>query len=106
MVHIGVDQARLIALSLQKYERLKPAYVELKRGSLAKDVALTQYKISLTAKDSIISSYARSEIIQFTLRKDAETRASQWQAKAKRRGWVVAGLTVLLGAVTYTAIAR
>lgn len=94
-VCVPVPQAREIALALARFERLKLAYAEKSRSGFAKDAALYQRQIIITAKDSIAASFERAEAIQNRLLQDANWRATDQKIKARRRGWLALGLGAL-----------
>lgn len=96
-VCLQLAQARVVAQALARFESLKQAYGEKAQAGAAKDVALDAQGRQLQAKDSVIASAYRSLSTEIVLRMNTETTAKQARAVARRRGWVVAGLTTLAG---------
>lgn len=84
-----------------RFEAIKPAYIERGKALRLKDAALAELKGALVAKDTLAASYERSLADSQRLRLYEQEQRYAWRAKARRRGWFVALLTVALGGVVY-----
>jgi hypothetical protein len=105
-VGYGANQDKIIALSLKKFEALKPLYrqqkhrsdsLEAANGGLHRTIAFQ--KAALRDADGII---VRKE----ALYQDADGKARVWQAKAKSRFWLIVGETALIVGGLFVAIGR
>lgn len=100
------SQARLIAQALQRFEKMKPAYVKLLdankswRAAHARDSALSVLDARMANWYKV--SYQEEQ----QLRQDSNSKLEEAQAKARRRGWLVALETAGLALLGYVIVAK
>lgn len=97
-------KARIIYADLQKYPLVLKERNKLRTALSAQESTTTSLRAALVAKDTALAAAERRLYFEGVLRQDAAARAGVWKAKAKKRSWVITGLTLLLVGVTYTAI--
>ncbi len=98
---IPAEQARILDAAAQRYEKLKPIYVDAVRANQHYEQTHLLDSAALGEKAKTISYYQQRRGNDQVLLKDATYKAAFWQKKARRRGWREFLLAVLLGGTTY-----
>ncbi|GGG60674.1 hypothetical protein [Hymenobacter glacieicola] len=106
MVCIDPAQARVIWKSLQQFEALKPEVRALRRTVDTLHAANHTLLLRSRADSAQASSYKQALGTQERLTVDADNRATIAQLKARKRGWLSAGLGALLVVVTGLAVSH
>lgn len=84
-----------------RFEKLKPAYVALKKSNAAWQSVHQQDSLAYAYQSSVVNWYKASFAVEQELRQDADRKVLLWRGKARRRGWIIGvgiGLPVLYGA--------
>jgi anti-sigma-K factor RskA len=103
---VGEAAARRIDADLQRYPLVLKENKALRTANAARQAEATQLRTALVAKDTVLAATERRVSYNATLYRDADARAAVWKAKARKRSWLLAALSAVLAAVTYTAVAR
>ncbi len=98
---IPSEQARVLDAAVQRYEKLKPIYVDAVRANQHYERAHLLDSTALNEKAKTITYYQQRRGNDQVLLKDATYKAAFWQKKAKRRGWREFLLALLLAGATY-----
>jgi hypothetical protein len=105
-VCIPASQARQIAQALQRFEKLKPAYL-LKQQAIADWRAVHGQDSAIAAKQVLlINWYKITYAEEQGLRQDSNKKLAISQGKARRRGLLVAIETVGIALAGYVIITK
>ncbi len=87
---IPAEQARILDATAQRYEKLKPAFIEVLLSNQHYERAHLLDSTALNEKAKTISYYQKKGSNDQVLIKDATYKATFWQKKARKRGLLVA----------------
>ncbi|MCA8829445.1 hypothetical protein [Hymenobacter pini] len=99
------SQAATVTDALRRYDVLREAHQVQTRLLVQLTAADSLRRRQVTTLRSAADSSARATQLLSRRLDVSQQRSQLWQGRARRRGWLVAGLSTVLGSLVYLSLA-